>query len=154
MKRLSIAIFLFLFCGVLNLFSQGIDNVWPIGYDCCQFPNYGAMNLNFNSGTLNINQVQRHQNINATNASVCDSNDNLLFTSNGIYIANALDDTMQNGNGLNPSYYTSQHLTYGLTLPQGNLVLPSLTDSNQYIYFIIQLMIILILLHLIICIFP
>ena len=135
MKRLSILLFLFLFCGILNLYSQRIDNVWPLGYDCCQYPDFGAANLTFTSQSMIVNVVQRHQNFDETNASVNDSANNILFTSNGVYIANALDDTMQNGNGLNPSYYTNQHLRFGLTLPQGNLVLPSLTDSNQFILF-------------------
>ena len=135
MKRLSILLFLFLFCGILNLFSQRIDNVWPLGYDCCQYPDFGAANLTFTSQSMNVNVVQRHQNLNATNASVNDSANNILFTSNGVYIANALDDTMQNGNGLNPSYFTNQHLRFGLTVPQGNLVLPSLTDLKQFILF-------------------
>ena len=135
MKRLSILLFLFLFCGILNLYSQRIDNVWPLGYDCCQYPDFGAANLTFTSQSMNVNVVQRHQNLNATNASVNDSANNILFTSNGIYIANALDDTMQNGNGLNPSYFTNQHLRFGLTVPQGNLVLPSLTDLKQFILF-------------------
>ena len=135
MKRLSISIFLFLFCGILNLFSQRIDNVWPLGYDCCSFQNYGAINLTFNGGNVNISQVQRHQNFSETIGSICDTLNNVLFSSNGVYVSNSLDDTMQNGNGLNPSYYTNQHLSTGLTLPQGNLVLPSLTDSNQFILF-------------------
>ena len=135
MKRFSISIFLFLFCGVLNLYSQRIDNVWPIGYDCCGFTYFGAMNLTFTGATMNLSSVQRHQNLSETVGSACDSANNLLFTTNGVYVANASDDTMQNGSGLNPSYYTSQNLRDGLTLPQGNLVLPSLTDSNQFILF-------------------
>ena len=135
MKRFSISIFLFLFCGVLNLYSQRIDSVWPLGYDCCSFQNYGAINLTFNGGNVNISQVQRHQNFSETIGSICDTLNNILFSSNGVYVSNSLDDTMQNGNGLNPSYYTNQHLSTGLTLPQGNLVLPSLSDSNQFILF-------------------
>ncbi len=118
----------------LHGFSQRIDVVWPIGYSCCGHPNFGAMNLDFRSSPMIVNMVVRHQSFDETCGSVCDVSGNLLFTSNGAYIANALDDTMQNGSGLNPSYFTSQHQD-GLTIPQGNLVLPSLTDSNQYILF-------------------
>lgn len=135
MKRLSILLFLFLFCGILNLFSQRIDNVWPMGYDCCQSVGYGAVDLFFNQGVISTSLIQRHQNINETVGSVCDSLNNILFTSNGIYISNSLDDTMQNGNNLNPSYFTNQHLQYGLTIPQANLILPSLTNSNEYVLF-------------------
>jgi hypothetical protein len=92
------------------------------------------MNLDFRTSPVSVNMVVRHQSFDETCASVCDSIGNLIFTVNGAYIANALDDTMQNGSGLNPSYFTNQHQD-GLTIPQGNLVLPSLTDSNQYILF-------------------
>lgn len=125
---------LFLFYST-PLLGQGIDKIWPMGYDCCQYPGFGAVNLNFNSGSLSVIQLQRHMNLNRTNASITNASNQLLFISNGIYIANALDDTMQNGGGLNPSYFTNQHLHYGLTLHQGNMVLPSLTDTNQYILF-------------------
>lgn len=135
MKK-KLFIFIIIYSLIINsAFSQRIDAVWPIGYACCTHQYFGAMNLDFTSGSLLINNVQRHQDLNSTCGSICDSNGNILFTSNGTYIANSADDTMQNGNGLNPSYYTNQHRLYGLTLPQGNLVLPSLTDSNQYVLF-------------------
>lgn len=116
-------------------YSQNIDYVWPLGYDCCQYPGFGTVNMDFTSGSVIYTTVQRHQNINITNGSACNSTGNLLFSSNGIYVANFLDDTMQNGSGLNPSYFTNQHVGAGLTLIQSNLVIPSLTDSSQYILF-------------------
>ena len=135
MKK-SLSVFLIIYTLSLNSgLSQRIDAVWPIGYDCCNHQYFGAMNMDFTSGSLQINNVLRHQNFDETCGSICDPNGNILFTSNGTYIANSADDTMQNGNGLNPSYFTNQHLSAGLTVPQGNLVIPSLTDSNQYILF-------------------
>lgn len=118
-----------------NSFAQHIDKVWPLGYACCQYPGFGAVNMNFSLGNPVYTTLSRHQNLNAANGSACDSLGNLLFTTNGIYVSNALDDTMQNGSGLNPSYYTDQHIANGITLPQANLVLPSLNNSNQYLLF-------------------
>ncbi len=66
---------------------------------------------------------------------ISNSNNDILFYSNGVYIANALDDTMQNGSGLNPSAYTSSRNSYGLYLPQGNLVIPFPDDSMKYYLF-------------------
>lgn len=134
MRRGKYLYTLFLFY-YTSLYGLGIDKIWPMGYDCCQYPGFGAINLDFNTGVISINQVQRHMNFDETNASASNSSNQLLFTSNGIYIANALDDTMQNGGGMNPSYFTNQHIHYGLTLPQGNLVIPSLSDSNQFVLF-------------------
>ncbi len=67
-----------------------------------------------------------------TNGQICDDVGNPLFASNGIYISNALDDTMLNGGGLNPSAYTTSQSTYGLHIPQANLVLPMPGDSTKY----------------------
>ncbi len=115
-------------------FSQGINNLWLLGYDCCQ-PLLNPMNLDFSSGFLTISQSQRSMNFGATNSEICDNHDNLLFYSNGVYIANVMDDTMQNGLGLNPSFYTSNYAAYGLNIPQGNLIIPFPDDSMKYYLF-------------------
>ena len=116
-------------------FSQGEDKLWLMGYDCCHPPYFMGINLDFNSGTLVLNSVQRNMNFCETNGEICDRNGNLLFYSNGAYIANALDDTMLNGSGLSPSNFTSSHAHDGLTVPQGNLVIPFPDDSSKYYLF-------------------
>ena len=73
-----------------------------MGYDCCHPPYWSGINLDFSSGSLVIDSVQRNMNLNCTNGVICDKTGNLLFYSNGVYIANALNDTMLNGSGLNP----------------------------------------------------
>ena len=131
----KINIFILLIFTSLNIFAQRIEGVWPLGYDCCNTPPGGAVNLDFNSGSLNMYTVQRHMNLSETNSFSSDSSGNLLFTTNGIYVANANDDTMMNGNGLNPAVFTNNHAHYGLTLPQANVIIPSLTNPSQYILF-------------------
>ncbi len=124
---------LFIFINVKS-FSQGIDNLWLLGYDCCA-PYFHPMNLDFSSGTLTIDTATRNMNFSETNGVVCDKSGNLLFYSNGVYIANANNDTMLNGSGLNPCYYTTNKSQYGLTIPQGNLIIPFPNDSNKYYLF-------------------
>ena len=114
--------------------AQGQDKIWVMGYDCC-VSNWHGMNWDFNSGSLVIDTVTRFMNIDVTNGEISDVNGNLLFYTNGIYIANALDDTMLNGSGLNPADFTTAHAPYGLTLPQGNLVVPFPDDSTKYYLF-------------------
>ncbi len=115
-------------------FSQGINNLWLLGYECCQ-QNFNPMNLDFSSGTMNLSLSQRSMNLNTTNGVICDSQGNLLFYTNGIYVANSLDDTMSNGSGLNPSFFTNNHTANGLTIPQGNLIIPFPEDSTKYYLF-------------------
>ncbi|MBL0102941.1 MAG: hypothetical protein IPP51_03820 [Bacteroidetes bacterium] len=70
-----------------------------------------------------------------TNGVISNSTGALQFCSNGIYIADATGDTMQNGSGLNPSLYTTSMTTHGLALPQGNLVIPFPDDSTKFYLF-------------------
>jgi hypothetical protein len=114
--------------------GQGISNRWVFGYSCCA-GNFGATDINFNSDSAEIIPTQRFMNINCTVGSISDKNGDLLFISNGIYIANALDDTMQNGSGINPASYTTSRNQYGLALPQANLVIPFPGDSTKYYLF-------------------
>jgi hypothetical protein len=74
-------------------------------------------------------------NFSETNGVICDKNGSLLFYSNGVYIANALNDTMQNGSGLNPCQFTTNHTEHGLTIPQANLILPVPGDSTKFYLF-------------------
>ncbi|MFZ7115838.1 MAG: T9SS type A sorting domain-containing protein [Bacteroidota bacterium] len=128
----GILFLLFIFCG--QLFGQGISNRWVFGYSCCA-GNFGATDLDFNSGAVNIVLKQRYMDFYETNGIISDQNGNLLFASNGIYVANALDDTMLNGTGINPSAYTTIMISNGLALPQGNIVIPFPDDSTKYYLF-------------------
>ena len=131
MKKLLIILYFFISDKV---FSQGIDNLWLLGYDCCA-PYFHPMNLEFSSGSLVIDTVQRNMNFLETNGVICDKSGNLLFYSNGVYIANANNDTMLNGSGLNPAYFTTNYTEYGLTIPQANLIIPFPDDSMKYYLF-------------------
>ena len=96
----------------------------------------GGINLDFNGAILNISQeTLRKMDIDETNGEICDRNGNLLFYSNGVWIANNTNDTMENGSGLNPSSYTNQNANEGLYLPQANLIIPFSNDSNKYYLF-------------------
>ena len=93
MKFLKRIIF-FIIVNSLCAYSQGIDNLWMMGYESwAGFP-YGGINIDFNSGTPNIYGVNRIQNFKATNANITDNSGNLLFSSNGVWIADATGDTM------------------------------------------------------------
>ncbi len=126
--------FLFLLLSPNLLLSQNQDKVWMMGYGCCS-TNFTGINMDFRSGSLVVSSVVRHFNFAETNGQMCDSAGNTLFCSNGIYVANALYDTMLNGSGLNPSDYTAAHTLYGLHIPQANLIIPMPGDSTKYYLF-------------------
>src|ERR1039457_3487498 len=88
-----------------HLFSQGVNNLWLMGYESWAGRPYGGTNLNFIGGLMDTSYQSRIMHFQETNGVICDRNGNLLFSSNGVFIANAFNDTMINGSGLNPSAY-------------------------------------------------
>ena len=106
-----------------------------MGYKSWAGQPYGGTRVDFLSGVINISYHPTPMNFIGTNGIISDRLGNLLFSSNGIYVANALGDTMINGEGLNPSYYTSAYDSFGLPIDQGNLIIPFIGDSNKYYLF-------------------
>ena len=82
-----------------------------------------------------MNSQNRLINFNCTNGLISNPNGQLLFASNGVFIQNANNDTMQNGSNLNPAFWTTQRGSRGLTIPQANLVIPFPGDSTKYYLF-------------------
>jgi hypothetical protein len=95
--------------------GQGFySNIWQLGYYTDS--TYLKCFLDFTNGNPSVSNINRPINFDATNSSICDSNGNLLFYTNGIYIANANHDTMMNGNGLNAGQFATAWEPYGLPI--------------------------------------
>ena len=118
----------------INAYSQKASSKWVITGGCCN-PLLTGMDLDFTLGNMQVNIVPREMLFDATNGQIADNNGNTLFYSNGIYVANSSGDTMMNGSGLNPSNFTSSYRATGLTIMQGNLVIPFPGDSTKYYLF-------------------
>lgn len=133
-KKLLLITILFLACNIL--LGQGRDNYWPMGYQSFTTDTLvGGITMGFPNGIRNIYDHPREMNFEFSNSSICDIAGNLLFYTNGVYIANAQEDTMINGSGLNPSFYTTQFFVDGLRIPQANIILPKPgSDSLYYIF--------------------
>ena len=119
------------------LYGQGgIDNLWMMGYESFLVgPPFGGVNINFISGSAVINYIPRPMYFGDISATMCDSNGNVLFYTNGVYVANVADDTMMNGSGLSPSDYTTAVGEYGLYIPQAALIIPKPGSNSQYYLF-------------------
>ncbi len=94
----------------------------------------GGVDMNFSSGQPIISYIPREMEFKRAVSTITDSSGNLLFVTNGFYIADATDDTMQNGSGLNPSVYTSWYPD-GLPPMQMNIIIPDPASSNIYYLF-------------------
>lgn len=76
----------------------------------------------------------RKMSFKGTEATICDAQGDFLMSSNGIWIANANNDTMMNGSGLNPNGITS-NWAFGLPLTYNNIILTYPGDTNKFVLF-------------------
>lgn len=123
-----------LICGFTRTQAQGLNNLWLGGFDSDGPPPFGGIDLDFQSGSMDISTVSRAIGFRRTSANITDANGNLLFSTNGAFIANATGDTMLNGGGLSPSAYTSNY-PEGLYIQQAALILPKPGTSSIYYLF-------------------
>jgi Secretion system C-terminal sorting domain len=114
-----------------SVYSQGITNKWVLGY----YGGGGNIIMNFKNDSLHISNSVWKMNFDDLNASICDSHGNFLFYTNGGWIANANNDTMQNGNDLAPGTYASQWKGNGFRIVQGGLIIPFPYDSSKFYLF-------------------
>ena len=128
MKKIVLTIlieFLLTFVG----FSQKRNAIWELG---------GTGNLcllDFNTGPVQLDTILRNMRFYLTNSSICDSSGSLLFYTNGIYIANANNDTMINGSGINPGSYSTGWAHFGLAMPQTAVIVTDPASTNKYYIF-------------------
>ncbi len=110
-------------------FGQGMNSQWLMGYWPFNSPKGRFI---FDVSSYTYQTEFRKMMFTGTQATISDQNGNFLMSSNGVWIANALNDTMQNGSGLNPSWDVAAHPN-GLLIFNGNVFLPFPGDSNKYL---------------------
>ena len=126
-------------CAILlfhSLFSdesqaQNEDNIWMLG---CEMPDHNS-GINFNFGQADTFTVVRDLCFFLTNASICDTNGQLLYYTNGCSINNRNHDTLFNSQNFNPGWLTNYYQPYGMGLPQGCLIVPRPNHYGQYYLF-------------------
>ncbi len=114
--------------------NQGLNNNWILGYSSYGGLPFGHSKINFYTGIPTVIYDSLEMDFRHSHSNISDSLGNLLFYTNGYYIADASHDTMLNGSNINPSSYTS-YFNDGLGIPQANLILP-LPGSSNIFYFI------------------
>jgi len=110
----------------LNSNGQGYNHTWLLGHTANT-----KMRINFTDSTYSLISEMRKMTFRDTQGNISDGNGNFLMSSNGIWIANANGDTMQNGSGLNPGAFVNDW-PLGLPIPNANLILPLPGDSTRY----------------------
>jgi hypothetical protein len=133
-KKNNILLTIILLCATITG-AQQHDNIWLFGYESyTNTEGWGGSVMDFSDDTLSIYYEYRDMNLNVTNASICDTAGNLLFYTNGIYIANAIHEPMENG-GVNPGEYADDHSVYGYILDQGAIAIPMPESDSLYYLF-------------------
>ena len=119
--------FLFLVIAVFTIepsYSQGYNNLWLMGYGNYAPLPFGGTNIDFYTGTANAYfEPNRTMEFSATVVNITDSLGQILFYSNGAWIANKNNVQMVNGDSLNPSWNTTNDYVYGLNLVNSHIAL-------------------------------
>lgn len=122
---------------MLTVFSnlalgQGLNHQWLMGsFNFFQDPK-GRMLFDANNYSL-VNE-NRKMVFKGTEANISNSQGNLLISSNGIWVANSIGDTMLNGANINPGTFVS-NFPYALPITNNNIILPFPADSDKYVLF-------------------
>jgi len=117
-------------------YSQKLDNVWLFGRNS-DVPEHAGTIIDFNMNPPDLFLQFWDAYFYQTNASICDTAGNLLFYTNGIYVANALHEPMENGGGLNPGAHADAHSDDGYILDQGAMILP--VPENDSLYYLLHM---------------
>ena len=115
-------------------YSQKEDYHWCLGYNDesgVYTRPIGGIDFVFHLDSISLNYKKRPAAFDDCNASICDSDGNLLLYTNGIYVANGNDRKLINGTGLD------QWSTGGNQSRQGALILP-LPGTKQDSFIVIH----------------
>jgi hypothetical protein len=120
-------------------YSQGLNHSWLLGYNVSvdSFTTSTKARLCFDSSSVTVIPEIRKLAFRASQANISDENGNLLVSTNGCWIANALGDTMMNGSGLNPGPFADDWCTStkGMPFSHSTIILPFPGDSLKYYLF-------------------
>ena len=113
--------------------AQKHDQIWLTGYSSNPTNlNFGGTVIDFAFTPPDLYYEFRDMSFSQTNASICDTAGNLLFYTNGIYVANYLNQPMENGLGLNPGEHATDQMEDGYILDQGAMILPVPESKSLY----------------------
>ncbi|MFN8152714.1 MAG: T9SS type A sorting domain-containing protein [Bacteroidia bacterium] len=129
MKKKGILLVLILF--VFTAKAQFYNHEWLIGYWPMQ---YSKGRISFDSTSYTYTSEFRKMPFEGTQGNICDAQGNFLMSSNGVWIANANNDTMLNGSGLNPGPYVNA-FPNGLLIDHNNAFVPFPNDSSKFLLF-------------------
>lgn len=116
-------------------FAQGISNLWMTGYSE-NGADFGGTDINFYfNHQPDTFRILRDMGFMRTEATICDSNGQLLFCTNGYDVADRYYNALPNGHGLHGASNSVNFDFHGEDLPEGAIILPSPGNPDHYFIF-------------------
>jgi hypothetical protein len=123
MKKNITSLFILISC--LNGYAQMYGAQWVLSNN--------TSTLDFRVDTVALDTIPGNSMpMILTDANICDTAGNLLYYSNGFYVAGSNGEALMNGDTLSPCLYTEQTYWQGLNLPQAALFLPMPGNSRYF----------------------
>lgn len=113
-----------------GLIAQGYNHNWLLGSWIYLTDPKGRAFIDSNN--FSFSTEYRKMSFLGTQGNISDANGNFLMSSNGIWIANANNDTMLNGSGLNPGSYASSW-PYGMPALSNNVFIPFPNSPTKFV---------------------
>jgi Secretion system C-terminal sorting domain len=119
------------------VFSQPAPTIWVTGTEVDNGePGYGNAFIHFGENGPEVIQKDLGMRFESTVATMTDSSGNLLFYTNGCFIANGSGDMIENGDGLNPGQiHNWTCATEGYISPSGAVAVLSPERAGLYYLF-------------------
>ena len=128
-KRLGVVL-LILISGILE--GQNRLNIWELSHVFQMAP---KCELRYLNGVMDTIAITRTMSFFNADASICDTNGNLLFYTNGLTIGNRNYDTLLNALNFNPGSATDYYEPDGLGICQPVLIIPVPGNQQRYYLF-------------------
>jgi hypothetical protein len=123
--------------------AQKNDYVWLSGYESNERGDsailgfqFGNNKFNFNDTPMQLQYDSLGMNFDFTSTIISGTSGNLLFYTNGIYVANWLDEKVENGDSLNAGYvsyvWDPSVALNGYRNIEGIISIPDISDGNRY----------------------
>jgi hypothetical protein len=135
MRIQPVLLYIFFYLAGQPIFAQNHDYIWLGGISNDGVPPLSDYRIDFGSDPPLITDDPKPMDFYGTCSVMSDLDGNLLFYTNGKWIASHNHQTMQNGAGLSPGDYASEVGDDFVTPPQGTIVLPWPGHEDKYYLF-------------------
>lgn len=131
---------------VHNLYAQKNDYIWLGGYESAVYVDsaqvgyrFGQSKINFNHGLVEVTYDSLQMDIRRTNLTYSTDNGELLFYTNGVYLANSLDEKVAGSDTMNKGwvnlYWNPAILYMGSQLFQAIIAIPAINQPTRIALF-------------------